>query len=197
MDSFKIMRFLFLTVVVLLLINCSTTQKNFAGDRGNDFGDIASISFSSGLGLQISTGTISTGIGFHQTVIGFKNSYWFGSLTCASDMHATFLVGDDKQGLHFEKFGICNEEYVNHYLFRNKAYQSTDPFKKNLYGRVKISAALLIGATVEFNFYELFDFIVGFWGYDPLDDDWNTYYEKIIQAEKAKRNIHAQPIKSK
>lgn len=31
----------------------------------------------------------------------------------------------------------------------------------------------------------------------PINDDWNSYYEKIIEAEKAKRNTNAQPIKSK
>lgn len=186
-----------------LLVYCSTTQKNFAGDRGNDFADIASFSYTPGIGLQVSTSTVSTGIGAHGTVIGFKNSYWFGSLhpesnKCISDINATFLIGyENNRGLHFEEFGQCESYYDHYYLFRNKAYKSTDPFKKNLYGRVKISAALLIGATVEFNFYELYDFIVGFWGYDPLDDDWNIYYEKIIQAENAKRNTNAQPIKSK
>lgn len=191
---------IFYLIIISLLINCSSVQKNFAGDRGNDFGDIASISYGVGFGLQISVSSLSTGIGISATAFGYKHSNFLGTLTrdnCVSDATGTFLFGyKNNGGLHHEEFGVC-DQYIDYYFLRNKAYAADDPFKKNLYGRVKISAALLIGATVEFNFYELFDFIVGFWGYDPLDDDWNTYYEKIIQAEKAKRNIHAQPIKSK
>ncbi len=197
------MRLKLLFIFLSLVINCSTIQKNFAGDRGNDFADIVSISYTPGLGLQVNAGSVSAGIGIHQTGIGFKNSYWFGFLhpesnKCVSDLSATLFLGyKNNQGLHFEEFGQCESYFDNYYLFRNKVYKSTDPFKKYLYGRVKISAALLLGATVEFNFYELFDFIVGFWGYDPLDDDWNSYYEKIIEAEKVKRNTNAQPIKLK
>lgn len=195
------MRILFVAICITLLTNCSTSQKNFAGDRGNDFGDIASLSYGVGFGFQISVSSISTGIGINATAFGFKHSDFFGTLTfenkCVSDASGTFLFGyKNNEGLHREEFGVC-DHYIDSYFLRNKAYKIRDPFKKNLYGRVKIRAGIIIGATVEFNFYELYDFIVGFWGYDPLDDDWNIYYEKIIQAENAKRNTNAQPIKSK
>lgn len=191
LDRFLKMRFL-LFAFLSLFISCSSTQKNFAADRGNDFADIVSISYGVGLGVQVSASSLSFGFGVNATPLGYKNSNWYGSLTrsdrCISDTHATFFFGyKNDQGLHFEEFGIC-DEYIGDYLFRNKAYKSTDPFKKSQYGRVKISAALIVGGTVEFNFYELFDFIIGFGGYDPLDDDWNAYYEKIIQAEKVKKN---------
>ncbi len=186
---------IFYLIIISLLINCSSVQKNFAGDRGNDFGDIASISLDKGLGIQISVGPLSSGIGINCVNTGYKYAKFLNS----SDYSETFILGyKNNQLFHSEDFvftdSIPQDDY---YILRNKTYRSSDPFKKNLYGRIKIRAGLLFGATVEFNFYELFDFIVGFWGYDPLDDDWNTYYEKIIQAEKAKRNIHAQPIKSK
>ena len=177
-------------IIVIFLFNCSTIHKNFIKDRGNDLGDIASISYGVGFGLQISVSAISTGLGVNATAFGFKHSDFFGTLTqdkCVSDSTGTFFFGyGNRKGFHSEEFGVCK-----YYLLRNKAYKSTDPFKKNLYGRIKINAALIIGATVEINFYELVDFVAGFFGYDPLDDDWNGFYEKIIQAEKAKQNVKA------
>lgn len=187
---------LYSVIIVIFLFNCSSVQKNFVKDRGNDLGDIVSISYGVGFGLQISISSISAGIGVSATSFGFKYSDFLGTLTqdnCVSDSTGTFLFGyENRKGFHSEEFGFC-KEYLDYYLLRNKAYKATDPFKKNLYGRIKINAALIVGGTVEFNFYELFDFWGGFFGYDLLDDDWNQYYEKIIQAEKAKLNVKVNP----
>ncbi len=183
-------------VIILLgiyFLHCAGSG-NYIKDRGNDLGDIVSVSLDAGLGVSGSIGPVSSGLGFHGNILGCKYSY------CGSynDASGTILLGwQNKYLIHKEEFGLYEDEY---FVFRGKRYLANDPQKRvfpvSSYGRVRIRIAILLGFTIEFNFLELTDFLLGIGGVDILEDDWNTYYETLSRSGKKLSDQNGKQIES-
>ncbi|EQA43854.1 hypothetical protein LEP1GSC050_2801 [Leptospira broomii serovar Hurstbridge str. 5399] len=95
------------------------------------------------------------------------------------------LGWQNKYLVHGEELSLYNDEY---FIFRGKRFLTVDLRKRSFpissYGRVRLRIAFLVGLTLELNFLELVDFLLGFGNVDILEDDWNAYYTNLSKKEK-------------
>ena len=173
-----------LLCIILFLSHCASTSSQ--KDRRNDSMDMINFShdqsFAFWPNLQIDISRFSFGFYKGRSNAGCKYAKCFSYGDSVTDWSDATLLYSKKE--HFFA------DHDSFYISRNKTYLVTSPYggqriPLNYYGRLRIRAAVIWGFSLEVNLFELADFIVGFAGYDPLNDDMYQYLEGFEKrAEK-------------
>lgn len=179
------MKLILVLLISLFFLKCNSSSS-YAKDRGNDFGDIGSISLDTSVGIELSISRVSAGIYRGRIITGCKFAKCYGA-DKVDDSSSTFLFFTN-QRLKDEFYGKDHSIDSAYLFLRNKNYSiqtfNGDKERFTNYGRIKIRAGFIFGLSLEFNFLELADFVLGFVGLDFLDDDHNQYLEELIQKRK-------------
>ncbi|EIE00998.1 hypothetical protein [Leptospira licerasiae] len=171
---------LILLVAISLMYNCNTINA-YTKNRAIDFSDVLGISIDKSAGASVAIGPLTVGAIASQSIILFKN----GKSCIQSDSFAAIIALGETGSLPPCTYveltlgpGIVTDILLhgealtdNFYSQRGKVYRPNREFPLHLYGRLKVSVGFILGATVEVNWIEFIDLLLGIVGFDLLKDD--------------------------
>src|SRR3954469_178896 len=164
------------SVVTAVAIAMSTCGCHYFRDRGRDLADVVTVAVTTGVGVTAQVLPIVQGLGFNERHYGLEDGQWIaghgGLETCLLVTSMKAAAGDEEKAEDTRMLALRGKDYDATFLLG--VYPMPEPpprLTAHFYGKVEIAASLGVGAKIGFNVVELFDFLTGIFGWDPLHDD--------------------------
>lgn len=156
---------------------------HYLRDRGRDLADVVTVAATTGIGVTAQVLPIVQGLGFNERHYGLEDGQWIaghgGLETCLLVTSMKAAAGDEEQAEDTRMLALRGKDYESTFLLG--IYPMPDPpprLTAHFYGKVEIAASLGVGAKIGLNVVELFDFLTGIFGWDPLRDDLTDQAER-------------------
>jgi hypothetical protein len=153
--------------VLLCALGCNT-MDNYTANRLSDLTDVAHVDLTVlALGIVANVGPMTLG---GESVAGYDGQAWQLRIGLGGPQVVGML--GEAAGLFwtFDRFEVNRRKYGpfdSGWLGDEDAYWARQP----AWGSIGISAGLMFGVGAQFDFVELADFVLGFFGHDITHDD--------------------------